>query len=149
MVTKNELFTTTFKVTDIDPQGKVFDKVSRLVAFSETYGVELIVDINTEIYPLAKGDSLTLLLATTLSSDGTLQDPFKKQSWTDHAKQQDSSLADQYDYVMYGKVYKFDDKETKATVYASFGGLLMNLSGDFRYFDDLEVGMNVYLLIRK
>lgn len=162
MVAKNELFTAAFAVTAINEQGKSFDKVSRIGAYSETYDSQLTLDINTEIYPISQGDNVTLLLAASLAGDGSLQDPMKKQSWTDYVQQQQTlakqkpgagalstNLADQYDYVMYGKVYKFDDKDAKATVYASFGGLLMNLSGDYRYFDDLEVGMNVYLLLRK
>jgi DNA-directed RNA polymerase I, II, and III subunit RPABC3 len=60
------------------------------------------------------------------------------------------SLADEYEYVMYGKVYKYDDSnQSKITIYASFGGLLMCLSGDYRALAKIEVGQYLYLLIRK
>ena len=41
-----------------------------------------------------------------------------------------STLADRYDYVMHGKIYKVDDERDKLNVYASYGGLLMLLRGD-------------------
>jgi hypothetical protein len=65
------------------------------------------------------------------------------------------SLMDEYEYVMYGKVYKYkdtpdkDNNQVKVEVYVSYGGLLMKLSGDPRKLEELELDSNVYLLIRK
>lgn len=48
------------------------------------------------------------------------------------------SLLDQYDYVMYGKVFKVEiskadhGREPTMHIMASFGGLLMKLSGDHK-----------------
>jgi DNA-directed RNA polymerase I, II, and III subunit RPABC3 len=78
--------------------------VSRIVAVSDNIDMELVLDVNTEIYPLEIGDRFTLLLASTL--DDSLPDITKKQPY----KPLQKSIADDYDYVMYGKVYKYDDK---------------------------------------
>lgn len=48
------------------------------------------------------------------------------------------------------QVYKFDeDTAERVTAYASFGGLLMALSGSYRHVDGVTVGEYVYLLIRR
>jgi DNA-directed RNA polymerases I, II, and III subunit RPABC3 len=57
---------------------------------------------------------------------------------------------DEYDYAMHGKIYKYDDNgNTKVSVYASFGGLLMCLAGDYRQLQTLKIGTYIYLLMRK
>lgn len=92
-----------FNITAINKDGKKFDKVSRLNAVSENYQVELILDVNTEIYPMKTGEKFTLLLARTLSLNGSI--PENEGSF-DLNRMSQKSLADGYDYVMYGKVYK-------------------------------------------
>jgi DNA-directed RNA polymerase I, II, and III subunit RPABC3 len=75
-------------------------------------------------------------------------------------------LADDYDYVCYGKVYRFDEGVKGSdrvydiptplecevlicrSVYISYGGMLMNLEGSYRKLSKLAHD-NVYLLIRK
>jgi len=64
--------------------------------------MDLTLDVNTEIYPIEIGEKYALMLASSLSLDGT----DKIEIWRDQSK---SSLADDYDYVMYGKVFKYDD----------------------------------------
>jgi DNA-directed RNA polymerase I, II, and III subunit RPABC3 len=66
------------------------------------------------------------------------------------------SLADDYDYVMYGKVYKkADSKQTSSestsevTLYASFGGLLMSLAADKADLEGAHLDDRVYLLVKK
>jgi hypothetical protein len=65
------------------------------------------------------------------------------------------SLLDAYEYVMYGLVYKYQaeaaskDGGVKVSVFVSFGGLLMKLSGDPAKLNVLEVDSKVYLLMRK
>jgi len=47
------------------------------------------------------------------------------------------------------QVYKFDeDTAERVTAYASFGGLLMALSGSYRHISGVTVGEQVYLLVR-
>ena len=62
------------------------------------------------------------------------------------------SVADEYEYVMYGKIFKILHAKTQKNVveiYASFGGLLMCLRGDQNNFDKLEGDARIYLLVRK
>jgi DNA-directed RNA polymerase I, II, and III subunit RPABC3 len=66
---------------------------------------------------------------------------------------------DEYDYVMYGLTYKAAPEEAKGrerhggaprvTVFISFGGLLLKLSGDPAKLAVLEVDSKVYLLLRR
>ena len=42
-----------------------------------------------------------------------------------------TSIKDKYDYVMHGKIYKTElDAKKIMNIYASFGGLLMKISGN-------------------
>lgn len=63
------------------------------------------------------------------------------------------TLMDAYEYVMYGKIFKYKDSsrggQIRVEVYISFGGLLMQLTGDPKKLEALEVDDNVYLLMRK
>ena len=136
------LFQANFEVTDIDPHGKKFDRVSRIIGTCPTS--ELIIDINTEIYKIDIGEQLLMLLTNTIYDQKV--DPKQKEQF----KPIENSLADEYEYCMYGKCYKFDDsKEGKVSVYCSFGGLLLSLVGDYRQLMNIQVGQYLYLLIRK
>nr|CDQ08317.1 Bm12657 [Brugia malayi] len=64
------LFDDMFLVKDVDPEGKKFDRVSRLFCDSESFKMELILDVNTQLYPMNLNDKFRLLLATTLRDDG-------------------------------------------------------------------------------
>ncbi|KAM9231378.1 DNA-directed RNA polymerases I, II, and III subunit RPABC3 isoform 3-T3 [Leptosomus discolor] len=46
------LFEDIFDVKDIDPEGKKFDRVSRLHCESESFKMDLILDVNIQIYPV-------------------------------------------------------------------------------------------------
>lgn len=64
------LFEDIFNVKDMDPEGKKFDRVSRLHCESESFKMDLVLDINSWIYPMELGDKFRLVLATTLQEDG-------------------------------------------------------------------------------
>ena len=64
------LFEDIFDVKDIDPEGKRFDRVSRLHCESESFKMDLILDINCWIYPMDLGDKFRLVLASSLREDG-------------------------------------------------------------------------------
>eukprot|EP01133_Synstelium_polycarpum_P017260 gene17260-20569_t len=135
------LFEDTFEVKEIDPDGKKFDRVSRFLCYSESYEMDLHIDIATHIYPMGH-EKFKLVLAQSLSLDGSLDSGY------DSGK---PSLADKYDYVMYGKIFKYqkDNSSSKVAIFASFGGLLMLLQGDPRYLPGLELDARIYLLIKK
>ncbi len=47
------------------------------------------------------------------------------------------------------QIYKFDEGlQDEVTVYGSFGGLLMALTGSYRHLSGITIGEYVYLLIR-
>ena len=106
----NSLFDTQFAVTQIDPDGKKFDRgmwmltVSRIIAHSPTLDMTLSVDIATDIYPIHVGQQLTFQLVSSLHRQKASDDAADKESWRlDQPGAQ--GIAEEYDYVMYGKVF--------------------------------------------
>ena len=137
--------------------------------------MKLTLDYNCEIFPLQAGQSVVLALASSLardpaaSQDGTVEEDRDRDVWRPDGKDR-RGFEDDYDYVMYGRVYRFDPGEKDnvyvlnlypsklsdvltspplRTAYASFGGLLMSLSGSFRHMTNIVLGDPVFLLLRK
>ncbi|KAI0001849.1 hypothetical protein BJV77DRAFT_969988 [Russula vinacea] len=149
------VFDDIFTINVIDKEGKKFDRVSRLAATSRNYGMELTLDYNVEIFPLDVGQNVVLALASslardpTVSQDGTVEEDRDRDVWRPDGKGR-RGFEDDYDYVMYGRVYRFDPgTEEVVTAYASFGGLLMSLTGSFRHMTNIVLGDPVFLLMRK
>lgn len=94
------LFEDIFNVKDMDPEGKKFDRVSRLHCESESFKMDLILDINSWIYPMELGDKFRLVLATTLRENGYPDGG----EW--NPLETEGNRADSFEYVMYGKVYR-------------------------------------------
>ncbi|XP_010526383.1 PREDICTED: DNA-directed RNA polymerases II, IV and V subunit 8B [Tarenaya hassleriana] len=139
------LFEDIFVVDKLDPDGKKFDKVTRIEARSHNLEMFMHLDINTEIYPMAVGEKFTMALAHTLNLDGTPDTGY-------YAPGVKKSLADKYEYVMHGKLYKISEREGKsprAEIYVSYGGLLMLLQGDPAHISHFELDQRIFLLIRK
>ncbi|KAG0475954.1 hypothetical protein HPP92_012795 [Vanilla planifolia] len=139
------LFEDIFTVSRIDPDGKKFDKVSRIEARSEQFDMYMQLDVNTEIYPLHVGEKFTMVLAPSLNLDGTPDSGYFMQG-------QKKSLADKYEYVMHGKLYKISEESSggpNVEVYVSFGGLLMMLKGDPSNATNFELDQRLFLLMRK
>ncbi|EFJ45412.1 hypothetical protein VOLCADRAFT_82285 [Volvox carteri f. nagariensis] len=140
------LFEDVFDVVDKDPDGKKFDSVSRFICHSDLYEMDLHIDLNVELFPLQRNDKFSLVLAWTLNLDAT---PGSEKYDAFPAISGRRTLMDNYDYVMYGKVFKYKDNNMKVEVYISFGGLLMKLAGDPAKLEPIEVDSNVYLLLKK
>ncbi|KAK3255864.1 hypothetical protein CYMTET_34977 [Cymbomonas tetramitiformis] len=85
-----------FQIVVRDADGKKFEKVSRFNLTSEYFEFDAQLDVNVDIYPLHEGDKVTLALAHTLALDGT-----KDESYSFDQSGQ-PSLADKYEYVMFG-----------------------------------------------
>jgi len=141
------LFEDNFEVKNKDPDGKKFDRVSRIECQSDAYEMRLILDVNTDIYPVEINDRFVVAIADQLVPEGGPSDEY------DQSNQ--PSLADKYEYVMFGKVFKYiEDKgpTTRVSVYVSFGGLLMMLRGDPRYLqgpvNSIKLDSKIYLLMR-
>ncbi|XP_021915183.1 DNA-directed RNA polymerases I, II, and III subunit RPABC3 isoform X2 [Zootermopsis nevadensis] len=143
------LFEDIFNVKDIDPEGKKFDRVSRLHCESESFKMDLILDVNTWLYPMELGDKFRLVLATTLREDGYPDSG----DW--NPIDNEGSRADSFEYVMYGKIYRIEGDESsnepsgRLASYVSFGGLLMRLQGDANNLHGFEVDQHIYLLMKK
>jgi len=144
----SQLFDETFTITTID-QSK-YDRVSRIGATSSDSQTVMTLDVNTELYPCATGETIHTVLATSLALDGSKD---TSRGWRDVGRSGhggEATLADMFDYVCHGKIYKFEDGEGGQTIkcYISFGGLLMALEGPFKKLTPLRVDY-VYLLIKK
>ncbi|ABN64440.1 16-kDa RNA polymerase subunit (common to polymerases I, II and III) [Scheffersomyces stipitis CBS 6054] len=125
-----------------------YNKVSRITGHSSTsQDIKISLDINSELFPVKANDSLTITLASSLGNESSMLT--SNGSWRP-PKPDDRSLADDYDYVMYGTVYKFEENadNDKMSVYVSFGGLLMRLEGGYRSLSNLKQE-NAYILIRQ
>ncbi|KAI8779611.1 DNA-directed RNA polymerases I, II, and III subunit RPABC3-like [Biomphalaria glabrata] len=142
------LFEDIFDVKHVDPDGKKFDRVSRLFCESESFKMDLILDVNTLIYPVELGDKFRLVIATTLREDGCPDDGEFNPTNTG------PSRADQFEYVMYGKVYRIEGDDgtldsSRLAAYVSFGGLLMRLKGDPNNLHGFEIDSRIYLMMKK
>ena len=51
-----------------------FLTVSRLFCDSESFKMDLILDVNTQLYPVSLGDKFRLLVTTSLREDGMPDD---------------------------------------------------------------------------
>ena len=104
------------KVSDVD--NTKYERVGRLTSHgSEDTNITL--DINTELYPVAVNDNLHIQLAQSLSPE----------------------MRDAAEYIMYGKIYRFDEgKGDKTNVFISFGGLLMRIEGSYRRLSRMQHG---------
>jgi hypothetical protein len=147
------------------------------MATSRNYNMDLTLDYNTELFPLQVGQNVVLALASSLSRDpvgsqeATGEEDRDRDVWRPDGKGR-QGFEDEYDYVMYGRVYRFDPGTGEVvyvslapclsrlthwhicrarfrTAYASFGGLLMSLTGSFRHMTNIVLGDPVFLLMRK
>ncbi|GAM22544.1 hypothetical protein SAMD00019534_057190, partial [Acytostelium subglobosum LB1] len=136
------LYEDTFEVKEIDPDGKKFDRTSRFICYGESYEMDMHLDIATHIYPM-EHEKFKMVLASSLSLDGSIDSGFEPSN--------KPTLADKFDYVMYGKIFRYqkDNSSSKVSIFASFGGLLMLLIGDPKYMQGLELDARIYLLIKK
>jgi DNA-directed RNA polymerase I, II, and III subunit RPABC3 len=103
-----QVFEETFNITSIN--NEKYDRVSRLYGSSSDASLTMTLDINHELFPVAIGESINLVLATTLSLDGTAKEGAETM-WRNVSKQGTATLADMYDYVCYGKNYRFEDAD--------------------------------------
>lgn len=104
VMSENVLFENSFKITDLN--NSKYDRVSRIKAYSENgQEVLLTLDVNTELYPLNVDDRMTVALALSLNLDGSKDDG---KGWREVGRGE-QTLADEYDYVCHGKIYRFEE----------------------------------------
>lgn len=98
-----QVFEETFTLTEVNSER--YDRVSRIFGTSSDNSLTMTLDINHELFPCRLGDNIQMVLATTLNLDGTKEET----SWRNVTKSGTTTLADMYDYVCYGKNYRFED----------------------------------------
>lgn len=138
-----ELYNERFTVSKIDDSQ--FDNIKRIYCTNAEGSANLVLDINSLIYKIRENDSFAFLLRSQISSDP------QGDSYHWHPSQIKGTDATQYSYIMYGKVYRYEEEGTshKATVYVSFGGLLMSLQGEQHSLSSIPTSRNIYLLMRE
>jgi DNA-directed RNA polymerases I, II, and III subunit RPABC3 len=106
-MSENILFDGQFVVDDINCSK--YDRVSRIKATSVSGGVggpmQMILDINSELWKVEQGNNLNVQLALSLNLDGSKDDG---KGYRDVGRGE-QTLADEFDYVMYGKIYRFQE----------------------------------------
>ncbi|KAK4494901.1 hypothetical protein PRZ48_014257 [Zasmidium cellare] len=125
---------------------QTYDRVHRISATSHDGTTKITLDVNSELYPIHSEENFTVLVASTLNLDGTKDEA--NQGW--RGKNNEPTLADMWDYVTYGKVYRVEDEGDgeKIKVYVSFGGLLAMLEGPYKKLSPLKIEY-VYMLLKK
>lgn len=106
--------------------------VSRIVMHGDNYDMDMVLDINCELYKVGVGTRLNVVLASSLNKDGTADEKYYNQvraafKWPPlrpalcaHSRRcavvllqsGEESLMDGYEYVMHGKVFKVAHKKT-------------------------------------
>ena len=116
MASEYVVFDDYFKVSDVDTSR--YERVGRLISTGSD-DTNVTLDINTELYPVNVGETLHIQLSQSLSPE----------------------MKDAAEYIMYGKIYRFDEgKGDKTNVFISFGGLLMRIEGSYRRLSRMQHG---------
>lgn len=102
---ETQLFDDAFTITSIN--SAKYERVSRISAHNLSNDTVLTLDVNTELYPCSTGDTVHVVLSATLDLDGAKDED---KGWRE-AQRGEASLADMYDYVCHGKIYRFEEGE--------------------------------------
>lgn len=146
----SQLYEDTFTINSLNHQK--YDRVARIAATSTDSSTFLTLDINTELYPLQPTETISLVLASTLSLTGSVGEEGSgdARGWRELSRSGEATLADAYDYVMRGKVYRFEEggEGGNVKVFVSFGGLLMLLEGPWKRLAGVKMEY-VFLCVKK
>lgn len=112
MSSDNELLNDTFTITELD--NKRYDRVSRISCTSADSTLTMTLDINHELFHCQVGDAINMVLVNSIELDGASKEG-NETSWRNVSKAGYSTLADLYEYVCYGRKYKFEDNEDNGT----------------------------------
>ena len=106
-MSENILFDGQFTIDNLN--ATKYDRVSRIKATSVGGGsagaMQMILDLNTELWSVEEGNTLNVQLALSLNLDGSKDDG---KGYRDVGRGE-QTLADEFDYVMYGKIYRFNE----------------------------------------
>ena len=135
--------------TSIKVLNKIFSKVSRIYATSEYNKVELILDINSDLFILKEGDMVEILIEDSPFDDNKDKNPNKDIFNLDNFDELDQIK--NYEYVMHGVIFHAGFEEGKSFIYASFGGLLMKYFGSSKHvcLESIKLDKRILLMIKK
>lgn len=103
-MSENILYEASFKVASMN--SLKYDRVTRIEAMNDqTQDTTMMLDVNTELYPMEVDDRITVALALSLNLDGSKDD---SKGWRNVGRGE-QTLADEYDYVCHGKIYRFEE----------------------------------------
>ncbi|TNV71798.1 hypothetical protein FGO68_gene17793 [Halteria grandinella] len=94
----------------------------------------------------------TLVLASNINGDGTKDFDilrYDHEAGAGAPGDGHGSLMDKYDYVMHGKIFKYSINNQRITIFISFGGLLMSITGGQSELKSLEIDSRIFLLLKK
>ncbi|VFR03584.1 unnamed protein product [Cuscuta campestris] len=135
----NILFDETFKIVGINVDGITYDKVSRINAKGQDGITDMVLEINSEIYPVSTKTPYRMVLSRSLDLGGS----------DDHPEGKTISLADKFEYIMHGLLYKVAEESSKVAVYISFGGLQLKLCSAPLNMSKFKLDQRIFLLMRK
>ena len=162
-MSNNIMFDEIFEVESIDKDSKIFEKVQRCEGKTKNTNYIIMLDINSDIYPLEVGGSYSIVLARSIEENGKAKANEFDYEYTLNKK---NTLMDKYEYVMRGRVFQFssdkkrngdNSKQDSLCISISFGGLLLDISnlkrdeksGKPRAFEDIEVDEELFFLMKK
>ena len=145
-MSNNIVFDEVLKVESIDKEKKIFEKVQRCEGKTQKTNYNIILDINSELYPMEVDGLYSFDYELTSNKKNTLMDKFE--------------------YVMRGRVFQFSSEKKRNVestekdslcISISFGGLLLDISklsrdtttGKPKSFEDINLDEELYLLIKK
>eukprot|EP01036_Dinobryon_divergens_P024657 gene24657-33128_t len=139
---QNILFEDIFDIRVLNESGKKFERVNRLHCRGVSYDVDLVIDVNSELFDVRAGDRVGVVLTSSLTGaadDGNFNPAYSS-----------SSLVDNYEYIMHGRVFSIKHIENQCVeVQASFGGLLFRLRGEQAHVESFAQDMTFFLLMRR
>ncbi|CAH9127174.1 unnamed protein product [Cuscuta epithymum] len=127
------------QIVSVDADGKKYDKVSRIEAKTRDGVTDMVLDINSELYPVKTKEVYRMVLSQTLALDGS----------TNHPQGQMKSLADKFEYIMHGLLYKVAEESSKVVVYISSGGLQLKLCSAPKNMHKFMLDQRLFILLRK
>ncbi|KAL8555613.1 hypothetical protein ACS0TY_003425 [Phlomoides rotata] len=143
-------FNEIMEVVNTDSQ-VVYDKVSRINAKGEEGDSFMELDVHSELYPMLPGEKYRMVISNTLLMDGSTIPGYSPEG-------KQKSLADKFEYVMHGLLYKMSEakdktddgnEDVKVVAYISFGGLQLMVKSDPLKMLKFKVDQKFFLLLRK
>ncbi|KAI3381212.1 hypothetical protein SNEBB_009836 [Seison nebaliae] len=107
-----------FDVKDTDPDGHRFAGVVRIFAHSETFKLDLVLDVNSKVYNIGSGEKFRLYMSSSLKSEsyGEFDTDYIKrepESYYDAQAIDSSVRVKQFEYVTFGRVFRIEPREEK------------------------------------